>query len=845
MNIYCQGSNGGQVLTSDKPMINVLYGPSQIVCKLGGSTMSSAVSVKEGWEFRLDCSSDGNPSPSFSWALPGDGPTDTLFIRSINRTHTGRFRIIARSNLIPSEQQAVNLTKDIYVKVEVQYPPDPPSCRVGSTALSSNIVSAIRGNTITINCSCDSNPSSRYSWSVTGVSTPTSGQSFDLVVQKATTITLTMENSMQFTNGTTEQGRRDSPFDVRVLFPPVVKPLKNVTVLEKSQVSVACEVTAGVPNKTVFRWENISDMTSVATEQTLRIANISRAQGGYYRCNASNFMEPTGYDSTFGNSNNTVYIDVQYEAKVTNFTQSNVDNGQTFPVNETTHVKFYCRSQSNPFSKMVLSKQNKDLKTANNTHELEFEISRSTCEDDGIYQCTAQNIHNTKADIKSLTVFVRCSPRASTLAPTQQNVTTPTNVSAVLTLNFVAFPRPRVAEIVWENIFPDNDTRVTVRNGSDVDILLSEDRLQTNLSFRSVTPNNFGHYRVHVKNELGNYTTTFILKAQERPHSPFILQHLQKVSVDTIYIEWTPGFDGGLTQTFHVEYRDIGSSVWRKDDVIAGHFYHTIVGLNPKTMYKIRVFSTNDIGNSSASEVLTVATLKRPETGGSPVVLIAVLGAVACGVVLCVVIIIIVKRRKAGKRTDVDRLTNEHQLQSKANTDENEEDDDDEVINPLYGGGDDVQDHTNKVEAIYSQPQKKKAASVSSGVSDLYSVVNKKPKGKKGTGKALKQKKKAKPSEDVYENATNHREIHDRDTTLAGDIYENHEVPLTVKATKRNVNADGLLYADLELSNPPNGQQGFVIHGLDNMTEYAEVDLTKRGKPFPEKDGVDSKSTSK
>ncbi|WAR06619.1 hypothetical protein MAR_021988, partial [Mya arenaria] len=203
MNIYCQGSNGD--------------GPSQIVCKLGGSTMSSAVSVKEGWEFRLDCSSDGNPSPSFSWALPGDGPTDTLFIRSINRTHTGRFRIIARSNLIPSEQQAVNLTKDIYVKVEVQYPPDPPSCRVGSTALSSNIVSAIRGNTITINCSCDSNPSSRYSWSVTGVSTPTSGQSFDLVVQKATTITLTMENSMQFTNGTTEQGRRDSPFDVRVL----------------------------------------------------------------------------------------------------------------------------------------------------------------------------------------------------------------------------------------------------------------------------------------------------------------------------------------------------------------------------------------------------------------------------------------------------------------------------------------------------------------------------------------------------------------------------------------------------------------------------------------------------
>ncbi|WAR06617.1 hypothetical protein MAR_021986 [Mya arenaria] len=105
MNIFCRGDNGD--------------GPNEPVCKLGGLPLSSAVTVKEGWEFRLDCSSDGNPSPSFSWTHPGDGPSYPLFIRSINRTHAGIFRIIARSNLIPSEQKAVNLTKDIYVKVEI------------------------------------------------------------------------------------------------------------------------------------------------------------------------------------------------------------------------------------------------------------------------------------------------------------------------------------------------------------------------------------------------------------------------------------------------------------------------------------------------------------------------------------------------------------------------------------------------------------------------------------------------------------------------------------------------------------------------------------------------------
>ncbi|WAR05665.1 CADM2-like protein, partial [Mya arenaria] len=103
--ILCRGSNGD--------------GPSTPVCKLDGTTLSSAVTVKEGWEILLNCSSDGNPSPSFSWTHPGDGPTYPLFIRSINRTHAGKFRIIARNNLNPSEQKAVNLTKDSNVTVDV------------------------------------------------------------------------------------------------------------------------------------------------------------------------------------------------------------------------------------------------------------------------------------------------------------------------------------------------------------------------------------------------------------------------------------------------------------------------------------------------------------------------------------------------------------------------------------------------------------------------------------------------------------------------------------------------------------------------------------------------------
>ncbi|WAR06628.1 hypothetical protein MAR_021997, partial [Mya arenaria] len=91
------------------------------------------------------------------------------------------------------------------------------------------------------------------------------------------------------------------------------------------------------------------------------------------------------------------------EAEVTNFTILNVYHLESFEVNENTLVILYCQAESNPLSNIVLSKQSQNLKIANSTSDLEFTISKSVCEDEGTYQCTAQNTHNTKA-------HVRCSP---------------------------------------------------------------------------------------------------------------------------------------------------------------------------------------------------------------------------------------------------------------------------------------------------------------------------------------------------------------------------------------------------------------------------------------------------
>lgn len=58
---------------------------------------------------------------------------------------------------------------------------------------------------------------------------------------------------------------------------------------------------------------------------------------------------------------------------------------------------------------------------------------------------------------------------------------------------------------------------------------------------------------------------------------------------------------------------------------------------------------------------------------------------------------------------------------------------------------------------------------------------------------------------------------------------------------QRNVNKDGLVYADLEFADQPKGQKRLVIHGLDDMTEYADVDLTRKADPLPDSDSENGK----
>ncbi len=79
-----------------------------------------------------------------------------------------------------------------------------------------------------------------------------------------------------------------------------MKQAKNQTVREGENVKVDCNVT-GVPDPTVI-WTKVQDGGVSIEGNLLNITNITRAQGGIYRCTANN---------TCGEESTAVNIDVQ------------------------------------------------------------------------------------------------------------------------------------------------------------------------------------------------------------------------------------------------------------------------------------------------------------------------------------------------------------------------------------------------------------------------------------------------------------------------------------------------------------------------------------------------------
>nr|XP_021333812.1 B-cell receptor CD22-like [Danio rerio] len=137
----------GHTLTSPEVYLNVTYPPKSILVSISGSAV-----IMSGDSVTLSCSSDSNPPAEISWFKGKKYLNSGRIFRipKISSDDSGEYKCRARN------EHGVKYSDP--VTLDVQYPPRNISVSISGSAV------IMSGDSVTLNCSSDSNPPAEISW---------------------------------------------------------------------------------------------------------------------------------------------------------------------------------------------------------------------------------------------------------------------------------------------------------------------------------------------------------------------------------------------------------------------------------------------------------------------------------------------------------------------------------------------------------------------------------------------------------------------------------------------------------------------------------------------------------
>ncbi|XP_052214821.1 hemicentin-1-like [Dreissena polymorpha] len=642
--IYCKVSNGyGSILSVRKPRINVLVAPStpKVLYK---NVIVDTITVIQNSSVSLECTSSGNPTPNTIWKLTNgsvinSGVIDLKFMQSVNAV---TLTCTATSVVQPTNGSTIKYSNATHLLVNILYPPTNPTCVIGNNVITSNYIRAIKNTSITINCTSNSNPPPmNYTWTLPG-GLKRDGQIFTIPnVLSSGTYKLDVNNVMNANSAPqVVNGNGNVIFTLDMLFAVAVRPIANTTVLLNRTLSVACPYTEGNPPKTNFMWKQVKTSRVVGVEQNLTFQNMQINDEGFYKCRVNNTMAPSGcctqttYDETI------FYVDVQYPSSIQRFYVDGFEIARIITINQSQTVVLFCEAYSDPVANMFLinnTRNGRNLLTETHNNTISASLENARCEfDKGIYQCQGNNIHNAAQQVREIEIIIRCAPRASPFMPPVPKVWTKTNSSVTLTYTIVAYPPPKASSaFVWRKQV--NNEWFIVNDDTRINIQISQDRLQTNLSIVQVQKDDFATYTVNVDNDIGSTKQTFVIEAKEKPAIPEQFGIPENTITDSsVIVEWKPVFNGGDDQWFVIGYKQQTGERWTYKTILEHIERISIEELVAGTSYQFKMYAENSIGKSAETNVITVTTRAKSDNGSFPSVGAAVGGAVGVTVVIVI-----------------------------------------------------------------------------------------------------------------------------------------------------------------------------------------------------------------
>lgn len=129
------------------------------------------------------------------------------------------------------------------------------------------------------------------------------------------------------------------------------------------------------------------------------------------------------------------------------------------------------------------------------------------------------------------------------------------------------------------------------------------------LLIERVAATDYGTYECVARNEQGSTKEMVRLDVTSQPDPP---QNLSVVNVthDSVTLNWTPGFDGGMKARYRIRFREASSEHYQYQDVRTNTNKITITTLKMNTLYLFSIMASNDLGSSRYLPDLTRAQTK-------------------------------------------------------------------------------------------------------------------------------------------------------------------------------------------------------------------------------------------
>ncbi|WAR06396.1 NPHN-like protein [Mya arenaria] len=767
------------------------------------SPTDDPINVIENIPKTLQCrTSGGLPAASVKWFIQRSGQVQDVTSLSTN-TYQVEDKLYVTQSLLKFTPLKADQNGQIYCSANnvgekrnstkpsiiVLYPPRLPSFKYETTTgsvITDNTIAIIRGDGASVACEAAANPAPHtYTWS----GSQTNSQLLSLSSFNVnTTVQCTAYNTMTETNGSPINRSKSSTLQINVWRPPHGFALQyHYGITGSLSITQELKVLAGEAFWLSCTADSSPPSTYTWTGHPSSQAGILNLTGGLttsqsVSCLAENYMQTTYKGTVRGNTSSALHIDVlcnKYHGMVDFFTDNDGAENLLLQLNNVSHASVEIDEHSSNYMRCSLeSDPGSDMAL---TKDVKMIITRSG------------------------------SPRRPPGVETQLNFTARQHENASLVYKIAAYPMPKPSEFVWERCWNYSSCEHLPIDMNKFEI--STEGLSSQVTVLDVQIEDYRLYKLSVSNGIG------------KPDLPTDFHVIKDTIRQTsVVLTWIPGFDNGSPQEFHISYGKrvddtgfISQTLSQEDREV---MKYTVENLDSGTEYLVSLFAANEEG-STASVNVTFQTLKRVISGtpdGHPAAVIG--GAVGGGVVSILIIIgvvvLVIRFRQSGDLKDKETLTENRRMDPLSKRPQDEDDELPDIVeNSMYVPAGDIpkrkgnETKTAATNNLYAQPKKAKTSKPLN--SDIYAEVKK--GNKKGTSKTNLKKQ--------YDNKG-----------FEDQTYENHDL----QEEKKNVNKGGLIYADLEFAKPPKGQTKLVIHGLDDMTMYADVDLTKRAEPLPDSD---------